>query len=193
MRRLIIQNIGKIVSGDWEKGVIEGNSILVEDGLIKRIGGSDEARAAAGDTVIDANGMVVVPGFIDPHTHLSVGDYAPMQRMVGLLEESLLQGITTILDEWVQFEGLPLFYPSDPVGVKATALMTHRSYRNFHPGGAMKIHAGSIMLVRGIKESDLKELAEAGIWKVGQIGGARILSRMSLLRWFNGLGSMGCS
>ena len=172
MRRLIIQNIGKIVSGDWAKGIVKGNSILVEDGVIKSIGDSDGLHATAGDTVIDADGMVVVPGFIDPHTHLSVGDYAPMQRMVGLLEESLLQGITTILDEWVQFEGLPLFYPSDPVGVKATALMTHRAYRNFHPGGAMKVHAGSIMLVRGIKESDLKELAEAGIWKVGQIGGS---------------------
>jgi enamidase len=172
MRRLIVQNIGKIVSGDWEKGVVNGDTVLVEDGLITRIGSSDEIHASAGDTVIDADGMVLVPGFIDPHTHLSIGDYAPMQRMVGLLEESLLQGVTTILDEWVQFEGLPLFYPPDPIGVKATALLTQRAYRNFHPGGAMKIHAGSIMLVRGIKEADLKELADAGIWKVGQIGGS---------------------
>ena len=181
LRRLIVQNIGKIVSGDWEKGIVRGDTILVEEGLIKRIGNSEDIRAAAGDTVIDANGMVAVPGFIDPHTHLAIGDYAPMQRMVGLLEESLLQGITTILDEWVQFEGLPLFYPPDPIGVKATALLTQRAYKNFHPGGAMKIHAGSIMLVRGIKEADLKELADAGIWKVGQIGGSTDLRPEELI------------
>jgi len=176
LRRTIVKNnIGKIVTGDWRKPIADGDTLVAEDGIITEIG-ELSGKVSKAPVVIDANGMTVVPGFIDPHTHLSMGDYAPMQRMVGILEESLMQGITTILDEWVQFEGLPLFYPPDPLGVKATALLSHRVYRNFRPGGALKVHAGSIMLVRGLKESDFKELAEAGIWKVGQIGGSTDLT-----------------
>jgi enamidase len=179
--RVLIENIGKIVSGDWHRGVLKGDTVLIEDGKFKDIGFSDEVSKTQVDITVDANGMVLTPGYIDPHTHISVGDYAPMQRMVGVLEESLFQGITTVIDEFNQFEGLPLFYPPDPLGVKATAITTYRAWRNFRPGGALKVHAGSLALVKGLKESDFKEIAELGIWKVAQIGGSSDLSSEELL------------
>jgi enamidase len=186
MKKVVLTNIGKLVSGDWDKGVLKEDTILIEDGHFKAIGFKDEINEKKADLVIDVNGMTVVPGFIDPHTHLPIGDYAPMQRMVGVMEESLLQGITTIINEWEQFEGLPLFYPSDPVGVKATAILAYKAYKNFRPGGAQKIHGGSIMLVKGLKEADFKELAEIGIWRVGQIGGSTDLSKdeiVKMVKW----------
>ncbi|MDW7978009.1 MAG: amidohydrolase family protein [Candidatus Caldarchaeum sp.] len=168
----IIQNIGKLVSGDWNRGVLNADAIRIENGLIKNVGGYDEVRKGGADVVVDVNGMTVIPGLIDPHTHLSFGDFSPMQHMVGLLTETLLQGTTTIIDEWLQFEGLPLFYGADVNGVKATALLSLKAYQNYRPGGAMKVFAGSIMLVEGLTKQDLAELRNQGVWRVGQIGGS---------------------
>lgn len=51
--------------------IIAGGGMLVHDGLIAQTGTSDEIeRAAPGDAaVVDAGGRVVLPGFIDAHTH----------------------------------------------------------------------------------------------------------------------------
>ncbi|MEM2096409.1 MAG: hypothetical protein QXR20_07350 [Candidatus Caldarchaeum sp.] len=168
----IIHNIGKIVSGDWSQGVIKADTIRIVDGVIEQVGNYDEVKKGGADVVVDTNGMTVTPGLIDPHTHLSFGDFSPMQHMVGLLTETLLQGVTTIVDEWLQFEGLPLFYGADVSGVKATALLSHKAYRNYRPGGSMKVFAGSIMLVQGLTKQDLAELRNEGVWRVGQIGGS---------------------
>lgn len=166
-----IVNIGKIVSGDFNRGVIDGSSILIENGKISAIGEPGEIEAKQAGKIIDANGMVVCPGFIDPHVHVSFDDYAPMQRAVGFMEESLLWGTTTLISEGEQGSGLPRFYDFDPVGVKLTAMLAKRVYDNFRPGGALKVHAGAIVLARGLTEGDFKEMAEAGIWLVGEIGG----------------------
>ncbi len=181
--KVLIENIGKIVSGDWDKGILKGDTVLIENGKFSKIGYLDEVKPNRSeiDVTIDANGMVLIPGLIDPHTHFSIGEYAPMQRMVGVLEEGLLNGITTVIDEFNQFEGLPLFYPPDPEGVKATAIVTYKAWKNYRPGGLMKVHAGSIVLVRGLKEEDFAELARVGIWRVAQIGGSTDLKPDELI------------
>ncbi|MEM4093192.1 MAG: amidohydrolase family protein [Conexivisphaerales archaeon] len=179
--KVIIENIGKVVSGDWDRGVLKADTVMIEDGFFKEIGYRDEIEKTA-DVRIDANGMVLIPGFIDPHSHISIGDYAPMQRMVGVLEEALLNGITTVIDEFNQFEGLPLFYPPDPAGVKATAIVTYKSWMNYRPAGVQKVHAGSITLVRGLTEGDFKELQDYGIWRVAQIGGSSDMKPEEILQ-----------
>src|SRR5947209_1010743 len=52
-------------------GIIRDGAMLVEDGRIVRTGSSDEiARALPADAkIIDASGRVVLPGFVDAHTH----------------------------------------------------------------------------------------------------------------------------
>jgi enamidase len=179
--KVIIENIGKIVTGDWEEPILNENTVLIDGGKFKKIGYHDEFRNEEARVRIDANGMVLIPGIIDPHTHISLGDYAPMQRMVGILEEALFNGITTVIDEFNQFEGLPLFYPPDPAGVKSTAITAFRAWRNFRPCGSMKVHAGSITLVKGLTGQDLRELSELGIWRVSQIGGSTDLSHKEIL------------
>jgi len=166
-----VVNAAKIVSGDFYKGVINGTSILIRNGIISAIGEPEEIGVRQAEQVIDANGMVVCPGFIDPHVHVSFDDYAPMQRAVGFMQESLLWGTTTLISEGEQGSGLPRFYDFDPVGVKLTAMLAKRVYEKFRPGGALKVHAGALVLARGLTERDFKEMAEAGIWLVGEIGG----------------------
>jgi imidazolonepropionase len=55
-------------------GAIEHGSIAADRGFIVAVGPAAEVRAhislAPGATVIDGAGATVVPGFVDPHTHL---------------------------------------------------------------------------------------------------------------------------
>ena len=54
-----------------ELGIVANGAMLVRDGLIERVGTSDEikTRIDADTTVVDAGGRVVLPGFVDAHTH----------------------------------------------------------------------------------------------------------------------------
>jgi imidazolonepropionase len=79
---LIISNIGQLVTcasdGNPKRraemrdiGIIENGAVAVVDGRIAGIGVSDEILAQfKSDTLIDADGRVVCPGFVDPHTHI---------------------------------------------------------------------------------------------------------------------------
>jgi imidazolonepropionase len=54
-----------------ELGIIREGGMLVHDGKIERVGPSDEIEKNAGDAeVVDADSRVVMPGFVDAHTHL---------------------------------------------------------------------------------------------------------------------------
>ena len=54
-----------------EPAILENAAIVIRDGLIIKVGSSDEllSRYPLAER-FDAAGMAVVPGFVDPHTHL---------------------------------------------------------------------------------------------------------------------------
>jgi len=52
-------------------GIIHNGGMLIRNGTIGRVGASDEIEKNIGDAeVVDAGGRVVMPGFVDAHTHL---------------------------------------------------------------------------------------------------------------------------
>jgi len=54
-----------------ELGIIRNGGMLIRNGMIERVGASDEIEKNVGDAeVVDAGGRVVMPGFVDAHTHL---------------------------------------------------------------------------------------------------------------------------
>src|SRR5438034_11489726 len=54
-----------------ELGIIRNGGILIRDGKIDMIGPSNEIEKKSRDTeIVDASGRVVLPGFVDAHTHL---------------------------------------------------------------------------------------------------------------------------
>jgi len=54
-----------------ELGIIRNGGMFVRDGKIETVGPSDEIEKNAGDAeVLDVGGRVVMPGFVDAHTHL---------------------------------------------------------------------------------------------------------------------------
>ncbi len=52
-----------------ELGVIENAAVLIENGIIQRIGPTNELSAPSEIDVLDATGRVALPGFVDSHTH----------------------------------------------------------------------------------------------------------------------------
>jgi len=54
-----------------ELGIVQRGALFVRDGLIERVGAADEIETLidADTTVVDAGGRVVLPGFVDAHTH----------------------------------------------------------------------------------------------------------------------------
>ena len=59
-------------------GIIPDGAVLIQDGEIAAVGSSSELRSIYPDEPqLDAGGKVVLPGFVDPHTHaIWVGDRA---------------------------------------------------------------------------------------------------------------------
>jgi imidazolonepropionase len=52
-------------------GIIHDGGMLVCDGKLERVGSSDDIEKDSGDAeVVDAGGRLVMPGFVDAHTHL---------------------------------------------------------------------------------------------------------------------------
>ncbi len=52
-------------------GIIRDGGMLIRDGKIARVGPSDEIEKNVGDEeIVDAGRRVVMPGFVDAHTHL---------------------------------------------------------------------------------------------------------------------------
>jgi imidazolonepropionase len=52
-------------------GIIEDGAVLVQDGKIAEVGPTSELRRLhPNEPALDASGFVVMPGFVDPHTHV---------------------------------------------------------------------------------------------------------------------------
>lgn len=166
MSSLLLKNIGTIVSGDIEKPLISGDAVYVKDGKIAQIGKLDEIGDISCDTVVDCNGITLIPGLIDSHCHTILGDYTSRQNQTGFLESELHGGVTTIISAGeVHLKGRP----KDPAGTKALAILAAKSFQNFRPGGA-KVQGGSVILEKGLTRVDFEEMAKEGVRTVGEIG-----------------------
>ncbi len=160
---LLIKNIGTLISGDFDNPALEADSIYIEDGLIAEVGtGLNQAAAK----VIDCQGSTVAPGLFDTHCHVVLGDFTPRQNQLGFIESAHHGGVTSFISAGeVHLPGRP----TDPAGTKALATLAYKSFQKLRPGGA-KVLAGALILEKGLKEDDFKELAAEGLKLVGEVG-----------------------
>src|SRR5450759_3964634 len=71
MSRLLISGCEVVATMDDAGTELVGGSILLEDGVIRRVGaGVPPAAALAGADVLDGRGCVAVPGLVNTHHHL---------------------------------------------------------------------------------------------------------------------------
>lgn len=81
-------------AGQAELGMIEDGAVAAADGRIVAVGSTAAVRAqirlAPGATVISARGKVVLPGFVDAHTHLVFAGHRAAELARRLAGESYL-------------------------------------------------------------------------------------------------------
>jgi enamidase len=165
MSSLALINVGRIISGDLHRGLMDADTVLVEDGVFIKLGSRAEIDSAGADIQIDVKGATLAPGLIDTHVHIVFGDWTPRQNTLGFIESYMHGGITGMMSaSEVHLPGVP----QDPVGVKALAITAHKAYARFRPGG-VKVYAGSVIFQPGLSEADFKEMSEAGVW-LGKVG-----------------------
>src|SRR5713226_5131579 len=68
---LKIENARYVLTLDGPRRIIRDASILVEDGRIRRVGKAAELAGLRADRVIDARRLLVTPGFVNGHMHIS--------------------------------------------------------------------------------------------------------------------------
>ncbi len=71
MVELLVEN-GRIVTMNPTRETIDDGAVAIDDGEIVGVGSTtDVTDRYDGDRVVDATGHAVLPGFIDPHTHVA--------------------------------------------------------------------------------------------------------------------------
>lgn len=164
--KLVIRNIGLLLSGDLQKPILDADAIVAIDGRISAVGRARDLDLSGAGTVIDAKETAVAPGLIDSHVHPVAGDWTPRQSQINWIDSYLHGGVTTMISAGeVHMPGRP----KDIVGVKAMAIFAQRAFANFRPSG-VKVHGGAPVIETGMSEEDFKELGAAGVKYLGEVG-----------------------
>ncbi|MGQ9508408.1 MAG: adenine deaminase C-terminal domain-containing protein [Thermodesulfobacteriota bacterium] len=124
----LVINHGKIFNV-FTRELIEGESIWIKDGRIAYVGADQDPMKEEETLEIDAQGMVVIPGLIDGHTHAVCNRYGIEEFIRHLIPT----GVTTVVTELMEtatisgregieypvkgFEGQPIrfYYTLPPV------------------------------------------------------------------------------
>ena len=164
--KLVVRNIGLLISGDLAKPILDADTIVAEGGRIVAVGKAADVDCGGATVVVDAKGTTVTPGLIDSHVHPVFGDWTPRQSQLGWIDSCMNGGVTMMVSAGeVHLPG----QPKDIVGLKALAITAQRAFSSFRPGG-VKVLAGAPVVEHGMVEQDFKDLADAGVTLLGEIG-----------------------
>ncbi|CAN0511803.1 unnamed protein product [Laminaria digitata] len=164
--KTVIKNVGLMLSGALENPVLDADTLVAVDGRIAAFGKEKDLDTDQADATIDAHGTALCPGLIDSHVHPVFGDWTPRQNQTNWIDSSMHGGVTTMISAGeVHLPGRP----KDPKGVVALAITAQRCFSAF-PIGGVKMHAGAPILEKGMVEEDFKEMSEAGVKLLGEIG-----------------------
>ena len=97
-----MSNVKAIINGTvaTPEGVIERGVVLLDGSVIRAVGAEAKVDVPAGATILDASGAMVVPGFIDAHTHGGNGyDYltASEEEIATIMSWLPQTGVTGVL------------------------------------------------------------------------------------------------
>src|SRR5580692_10454007 len=164
--KLVIRNIGLLLSGDLAQPILDADTVVCVNGVIQSVGHEKDLDIAGATTTIDARHAALALGLIDSHVHPVCGDWTPRQNQLCWIDSCLHGGVTTMVSAGeVHTPGRP----KDIVGLKAMAIFAQRAFQAFRPGG-VRVFAGAPVLEQGMVEDDFKELAAAGVKFLGEVG-----------------------
>ena len=164
--KLVVKNIGMVLSGALESPIIEADTVVAIDGRISQFGREKDCDTDNATTTIDAGGVTLAPGLIDSHVHPVAGDFTPRQSQLNWIDSSMHGGVTTMISAGeVHYPGRP----RDPEGVVALAITAQRAFSAF-PVGGVKVHGGAPVLEKGMEEEHFRRMAEQGVKLLGEVG-----------------------
>jgi enamidase len=168
--KVVIRNIGLLLSGDIDDPILDADTVIVDKGLIVQVGRLADCDTEGAWQTIDCHGSALAPGLIDSHVHPVAGDWTPRQQQMNWIESSMHGGVTTMISAGeVHMPGRP----RDIVGLKAHAITSQRIFAGMRAaglGGGVKVLAGAPVLEQGMVEEDFAELARAGVTLLGEVG-----------------------
>ncbi len=94
MTTLLLKNADLLVTMDAERRQIPNGGVFVQDDHIMQVGATAELPATA-DRVLDARGMIVLPGLVNTHHHL----YQTLTRCMAQ-DSVLFDWLTTLYPIW---------------------------------------------------------------------------------------------
>lgn len=124
-----------------------GADIVIRDGTIAALTG--DARDVAADETIDATGLTVLPGGVDPHTHMREPSRRDREGFATGTAAAAAGGITTIVE-------MP---QSDPPVTDGASFALKRAGIEAHAIVDVALYGGAV----GQPRDRLVELAEAGV------------------------------
>ncbi len=132
MPTLLLKNADLLVTMDGARRRIAGGGLFVRDNVIEQVGSTAELPASA-DRVIDAAGMVVLPGLVNTHHHL----YQTLTRCLAQ-DDGLFGWLRTLYPIWARMNGEAV-YVSAKIGLAELLLSgctTSSDHLYLYPNGS---------------------------------------------------------
>jgi 8-oxoguanine deaminase len=132
MKTLLVRHIDRLITMDAARRQISDGALFVRDGMIEQVGPTADLPDHA-DEVIDARGMVVLPGLVNTHHHL----YQTLTRCVAQ-NDVLFNWLTTLYPIWARLTPEAV-YVSAKVGLAELVLSgctTSSDHLYIYPNGA---------------------------------------------------------
>lgn len=112
MSTLLLKNAALLITMDERRRRIERGGLWVRDNVIETVGPSSELPQEA-DRVIDASGMVVLPGLVNTHHHL----YQTLTRALPAVQDvELFDWLVTLYPLWAELTAEAV-YASAQIGL----------------------------------------------------------------------------
>lgn len=110
MGKILLKNIDCLVTMNSKDEIFKGVSLLIEDNIIKALGkGADEEEHNANVSVINCEGFIVMPGFVNTHHHL----YQTMFRGIKEVQDMpLFPWLQGLYEFWKHLNGETVYYGS---------------------------------------------------------------------------------
>jgi cytosine/adenosine deaminase-related metal-dependent hydrolase len=106
MPTLLLKNAAALLTMDPRQPLIEAGGLLVRDNVIELAGPSADLPQQA-DSVLDASGMVVLPGLINTHHHL----YQTLTRALpGAQDAELFEWLTRLYPVWGEMDDEAVYH-----------------------------------------------------------------------------------
>jgi cytosine/adenosine deaminase-related metal-dependent hydrolase len=118
---------GTVVTMDAANTVIPNGQILIEDEHLASVGTYDVATAARADQEIDAAGRIVLPGFVNAHTHSSQsllrGGVSHSRRLYDWVVDVLMRGLAQYTES--DYRIATTLYAAEAIRAGITCILTN--------------------------------------------------------------------